>query len=411
MIPIPEALKDAYNKIIASLIKPIVKWILKLSYVKRLLAVITIMIFVASIYYYKSIYGVVQYSALYYRILTTNGSAIPLSEKNQHLLKGLISNTTNTLLQSEFPKYKMEPGIYNAWTMADIVVSTECQDSTHCVQFQNYVYSSTSFSPRCQCWFQFQNSGFANYVATSWVMIGLDNSKKRVKDSLINYIVKTQNPDGWWSVYPSASLKDASTLSTAIVLLALKKCKSEIKDKNLRISVDESMNRGLKWLEGTFENNKKVIYDFPNAEDKNSSSVAIFGIVLHAIVSLESSANEVDSVKSAWLDNWDKNMKLVSINEGEKFDIKSTYKSGHAVDIGNNNALQDDINNYALPWFIIASIDSYDGASLVRKAKILSLCNKIIDQGDTLLNDAAGQPWLISEFLVGLRRMNRETVF
>lgn len=407
-----EAIRDFINRILASLLEPLLNWIIALSYIKRLLFVLLVLFLIGMVYFYKTVYTVVANSKQYYSILTSNNSSIPITSENRVALKNLINNTTNTLLQSEFPKWKIDGGFYNPWTESDIIVSTKCNDITYRDQFNLCAYSSKAFISQCHCWSQFDNEGFCNYPATSWIMMGFNNFKTKPSDSLIDFLITSQNEDGWWSIFPSSSQKDASTLATALTILALNNCKKNVNNKDKLIKVNAVINKGLRWLENSIENNGDIVFDFPNADDKNSSSIAIYGIVVHAIVTIDTTEEIVTKIKLKWLDNLDEWVTELKTKDDHIFNIKSVYKSSHTcnVNFGHDNARQDDVNNYALPWFIIASSDCYNKANLIKKAKILSCFTDIIKHGNVLIENASGQPWLISEFLVALRTINGEKI-
>jgi hypothetical protein len=412
---VEKPIREFLEEIVGNVINPFINWIRKLSGVKRFIYSFLILLLASGIYWHSAVYRTTRHWILYYRLASVNSSSVLLSSSKKEKLSNLIKDISKELIQSEYPKKEKKPDFYNPWTISQIVFSTCISPKDPlCSDYSNYVYHHNSFIKNCQCWEEFHDTimNVEHTVATSWVMMAFANLNMNVNDTLIKYIVNSQNVDGWWSLFPSKNNEDASTLSTAITILALSKTAKNSKDSNL---VNQSVNNGLKWLKNQYKNSGNVFYDYPNASDKNSQSLAIYGLILHVINLLEPNGDEVNIINQDWLNDFKENRDKLKIRGKDYYNIESHSLSGHAIQVDGFAKLEKDaVINYDLPWFIIATIDTYRNASIEQKEDIISFLEEIIDHGHEMYVDIiggnGGQPWLVSEFLIALRMINDEKI-
>lgn len=419
---IPEAIKKFFEKILESILKPILDWILNLNWLKRVLCLLICGIIGYSIYRNDDIMFVYNHFDNYKNIWNSSSDQIILADDKKNKLNKLIAEITNVLYNSEYFKMGDSEGKYNAWTISQILVSTKSKNtisrgSSYC----NYISKPKfSFVPNCCCYTE-TNKGesYGHAIVTSWVMLTLADLKVNLKDSLLNYVLENQNKDGWWSLYPSGNMKDASTLSTAFFSLALKKNLMNVSAEK-KLSLNLAIMRALQWLKSHCDSPSKLWFDYPNAEGAEKNEiVGVNGFTLHVINELENRKESLKDINNNWLKYFD--FKLSHPGMGQEslineetmnYNVLSQSVSHHNISLLSEGFEHDTGDIYNLPWFILATKDAYQSADMFTKVKILNFFDDIIEQCDKLYNNAKvnTSPWLAAEFLIALRGINNEKV-
>jgi len=412
---IPEPVKKFFNNILKSILKPLEEWIKALPLVKRIFAVLFTVLIALGVYYHQKVWDFVQSSGIYYRAATISKTSSFFNADHSQRLKSLINNIEKDLVDSEYPKKNASPDDYNPWTISQIVVSCKSSKTIPIVNdYCSYINSSRSHINSCSCWSEFGNIGYPNYVATSWVMMGMAQYKNKLPDRLVDYIIQNQNIAGWWSVFPSSRAEDASTLVTAWLIFSLHKNLDVGNISNNKIAeVNHAITNGLTWLKGQFDHSADSWFDYPQSNEKKES-VSINGLILFVINQVESDSNIKETFNKEWLKRFDDYLKVVQIKINSSFNINSGYTSGHSIELSNGGFTKDNNNNYDLPWLIVGCVTAFPNASIGTKTKILNFFNGVVDQGESLFSSSMSprpQPWLASEYLFSLRILNRENFY
>jgi|GEM_PF-3405510 len=411
---LPEPLKKFFNDVLESMLKPIADWFMGLPPLKRFIVGFGIVVIGFGVYYHKNVWDFAQVSREFYRAATISPKESFFNSNRDLRLKKLINNIEGDLLDSEYPKKKVSPGDYNPWTISQIVVSCKSDKTTTLMNdYCFYVNHSHALISACDCWSEFENVGYPNYVATSWIMLSMADYKRKLSNKLIDYISQNQNIAGWWSLFPSSRYEDASTLATAWLIFSLNKnLNSGNINKEKEEEAKQSITNGLTWLKAQLDSSKNSWFDYPGSTNERKVSVSINGLILFVINQVDSDTDAKEAFNKQWLEQFDSYLQLTKSNG--LLNINSSTTSGHTIELPGKEFTHDNIACYDLPWLIIGGVTAFDNASISTKAKLLSFFNEVVDHGSTLFSNSMNprpQPWLASEYLFSLRMLNRENFF
>jgi len=237
--------------------------------------------------------------------------------------------------------------------------------------------------------------------ATDWTMLALlklgladpGDLEKRV-----DFIVTQQRPDGWWPMYPSDpdSAQSPSTYATGYSILALNEyLKSGKVSAGDPRKIREAIHRGQEWLLTTGETSKASWKDAPsNPGGKASDGLSAF--VLHVLHRTDADPDELRPIESYWRQN-------LPTPQSDP-----THRYTSQVYANGSRKLIETTNHIVTPWSIIATSDTFAGATNEEKKEAVAWIKTVIDNIDknrmnpdkTVLKSF---PYIKAELLISLR--------
>lgn len=372
--------------LIDSILKPYWDWIMAAPLKTRVLVLLGFFAIGGSIYFPNVPRSFYVKSKGIARIFFAAPKQLPLSpgltEKMGSLAKRLNQTIKGDLLNLNVVSI-------GPWTVAQSSAATAGaeDDSLNKAALVSFVRTNTV--PGCACWSEIpqQIEPQCTFIS-GWMMTAFADMNVSSTPAEIRYVIGTQNKDGSWPIFPSASQTQyASTYSTAWNLLGLLHQKGKgFTDKD----VDQAIARATGWLLSTRMKGARW-KPYPNLS-ASSESESISGLVLHALhLSVPTQMSELDN---EWIANLPS--PLIKPSDGENYFISME---------GTNGLLIDHFVQIKLPWLLIATVDAFPNGDMLDRAKSLLWPENTLNQESVLNADSIKDNWWRSEFLYALKYM------
>lgn len=382
-------LKEKLAQLLNSVLDPIWRWVLGLSWALRALVLVLIVcvglalehreFFVKS---YREVSQIVQ-------VLRAPEHKIPINAETLAGVKDVVSRISKTLE----PELK-DPDrlVVNAFVTAQLIMGVGTSAGLDANVLQLRLRNARDSS--CGCWRELSNQKEMppNIYISGWILAALASLQAPATSSEVEFLTSEQNSGGWWSVFPVAERPEyASTYGTAWATLGLQ---SQI-DRGL-LSVRErevasnAVQRATAWLltnrlEGARWKN------YPLAPS-GRSMLSVSALALHVLHDTQPTATM--RLDREWLDALPTDALSSDAKEAEYNWI--TSKDGYHLDA---------FEHIPLPWLLIATVDAYPAGDLRERARALEWLEVNLNQPTIRNADTQRDDWWRAELLYALRHV------
>lgn len=387
-----EFLKDLVKPLIESIRKPVLEWILSLSWWKRVVILILIVAAFVSFRYYKEVKNSAALGIRMARVVLARGERFPLRQADRERLKNSVERLSSILKTSlsgtEFAG--------QAWTTAQILIALEGRATVDAKSVQAYFESQ--MKPDCSCWQKYPDVKYPAHIAVSaTVLFSLARLRQPVTTDQLLFLLENQNIEGWWPIYPNG--KDGSTYATALSVLALHEQHHmglvSAKDSG---RVKASVERGLAWLLSTQVQGKARWRDYRLGRE----SLSISGLALHVLHRTgQAGLSDVDRL---WLQTLPS--PIPSAIDPEASYITIFDQLGKPIHT-------DDTRYYPLQWAIVATVDAYPNGTIRERAAALGWIENALKFPGPLdkVSGTKEDDWIAAELVTALRYLAGEKFF
>lgn len=293
----------------------------------------------------------------------------------------------------------------NAWTMAQMTVGVVDRASIPSAAIVEFLEKESDAATAS--WHD-SPSAPPHVVVSGWVAIAMARLNRKMRREQLEFFLKYQQPDGWWTLYilnpnpagPTIYDRDyASTYATSMATLGLhEQLLIGIDDPALAARVKAAVKAGRDWLLKTRIPNQARWHDYPS-NDGRRVLIGISGLVMHVLHRTETTfgvRGEMASVDTLWLDT------LPDVT----LDAKNVESTLITLTL---NQREDTTKQYPLQWSIIATVDAYPNGGRFSKARALVWIEPILNQLDGITPGVVGKTdWVAAEWLIALRKLNGE---
>ncbi len=377
------------DKLVDSLVDPLWNRILALKWFGRAAVFVGLLVIAAITVYRERVLALgarVDYMA---RVQWTDAKIRPLTGTNQDRVNATIARLAAGL----------EPDIanmgkvgYAAWPIAQIAAALNGIapiDSAHIAAFLQTEADST-----CKCWQEIPGpQGTPSVPISGWIVYTLAELNRPITREELDFFLNNQQTGGWSPMFPGVqSPERASTYATAWTILALnEQAKRGLLDSADSARAQTAVKAGRAWLL-----NNRVVQsarwkDYPLATE-GTESESLSGLALHALHHM--GQTDVHALDEAWLANLPPPPRKVSASEQSNL-WTNTPGAQH----------MDAIQQYRLPWLLMATADAYPAGTRAQKANALAWLDRVVRETDVLDADAVPDNWVRAETLLALRHL------
>ena len=339
-------------------------------------------------------------------VLTSHTKSVPLISSDVQKVEESIHRIEASLVPDLSNRGKDG---YESWATAQTTVALSDRIETN-AELKSAVidYFQQQMDKQCNCWREIPKIVSARHIPNSaWVMYAMARLHKSASDGQINFLLQTQQPGGWWAVFPTEDLQEnASTYATGWAMLALTEQAAQglVKGSTLA-KVKESLARGEGWLLSIRTPHKTRWKDYPLSVGSTftppgKESLGISGLLLHVLHRLSEINNDTNLIKDldqAWLEN------LPSVIPGST-DADQASRHINSID----GRVQENIHYLKLPWAIIATADAYQNGLFRQKLFGTLWIDRVIRESDMLSGElASNQNWARAEAVISLKHLVR----
>jgi len=328
------------------------------------------------------------------RVASTRTDQIPLSAAELAILdaaiKTLATSLSPDLLSLDQPERE-------AWPVAQVVLAEQGLGGLDSGALHAF-FSRVSIRA-CSCWREFASVGLPpNIPATGWVLSALAALNVRA-DSAARFLVREQNRDGWWSLFPVAdNPRYASVYGTSWAILGLSaQLRHGLIVGNDSAASAEAIHRGAVWLLNHRDPNSARWRSYP-LTDNRAISESLSGLALHTLYQVIPDASA--GLTRQWL-------------EGLPREIPSVDAADPAAlyDIDTRSGLQNDhFVQIRLPWLLIATADAYPRASPDLRVSAIGWIERALREAGLRDAEIRQEDWWRAELLMALRHLRAATL-
>ena len=383
--------KKKYGELLASVLDPLFKWLLGLSSFKRA-ALVLVVPLVWTIWETRlqiTEHFLVLNQAR--RILVSAQGTIPISEKSKHQLTRLGERLRTS---SANDVALMAPPELTGWSAAQAALATagDIKLATARASFVEYMRKRKIDS--CGCWAELNQEGAekAWIFISGWALAALAIDREPASPQEIDFILRSQQPNGAWLPTTDALHEFSSVYTTAWSIIGLRaQLEAKLLDKDRSDRAASAISRGATWLLSTRQPGARW-KPYPMLHSSNTSPT-ISGLALHALK--RASLSSIVDLQQEWLKSLPATPIPTSIGENLYVEIRSQA--------GVKNI--DHFVQITLPWMLIATTDAFDGGSLMERAKALQWLEMQINKSGLLNSDAETKHWWRAEMSIAVNHL------
>lgn len=388
-------LKDARDKLLISIIDPVIDKIIKSSWWIRVASLIIVASIIGILQYPNEVRGWFSFGERLVRVVVAPANTLPLSSSSRDRLDRLLSTLSVNLNADILNKSQGEEFGYTPWPIAQIAVALNGVGEIKSKDLEKFWLES--LDTKCKCW---RETRFKepHLPASSWVLYAFAALDLPHINGPEQYLLGNQKLRGWWPVHPSSfQEKNASTYATAWALLAIyAHWQRGHYAGDAEVKVHEAIMKGVAWLQKTKIKNRARWQDYPYGSN-GMESISISGLALHLFHMVFPNEKLVE-IDSQWLNELP--TKLSSASEVEMTDSYIQLESG-VLDF-------DKTRHYKLPWAIIATVDSYANNSAFQKMRAIEWLERIL-RGELADGSVLVHNWIAAELLMSLHYLKERT--
>jgi len=375
------------DELLGTLIEPIWKRILALSWFSRFVVLLVMLVLILELSYPEKVASAGQTVKTLAELVWAKDSQIPLSTS---LIDRVHDTATRIGISLEGDLHRLGESDTSSWPVAQATAASHrliTIDPARIAQF----FRSEMAEPSCGCWKEIPDTSHPRSIpATAWVIFTLAEVNIPATTNEIAFLVNAQQPEGWWSVFSieKGNPQYASSYGTAWAVLALHNqlSKKLISGDDARLA-SEAVSKGASWLitkRGPMARWK----DYPQ-DPTGKISESISGLVLYALHA--ASPSMLRNIDQDWLDNLPP-APPAGAYEDDYYWINGTDK-GRQLDA---------IKQIKLPWMLIATASAYQSGSIFQRARALTWLKSALQQESVLTADTQPANWWRAELLYGL---------
>lgn len=388
-------LKKRYAELLASVLDPVFKWLLALSWLRRGVLVLAVP-FIWTIWETRT-HIAEHLSLITYarRALVADPGTIPIQDDLRDQLTRLGERLR---IASAHDVALISPPQLTGWSAAQSALATAGDTKLAVARgaFTDYMRKRTIDS--CGCWAELnQDSAEKAWIFVSgWVLAALAADRLPASQQELDFILQNQQPNGAWLSTPDAFQEFSSVYTTAWIVIGLKtQLDAGLLDQDAAKRAVVAIGRGASWLLSVRKSGARW-KPYPMLPNSNLSPT-ISALALHAL-RRTSSASIVD-LQQEWLESLPATPIPTSI--GENFYVEIRSQSGvknidHFVQI-------------TLPWMLIATADAFDGGSLMQRAKATRWLEWQLRSTGLMNSDAETKHWWRAEMSIAVNYLVTKT--
>jgi hypothetical protein len=388
-------LRKFYEKLTASILDPVVEWILALSWGKRVLVLLAISAAIGLWRYPEPARDALAFSTRAWRVFTAPPNLIPLSASLIHR----ESATRARLLAANSNDVNLiATGAFTGWSAAQTLIAIT-KPGKHSPDEDRLVeHIRATRLAGCNCWAELNNQDerYAWTFISGWAMSALAAKQEQATAGELAFLLDNQNPDGSWNSIPATDLSTyASVYATgwAVIGLLAQLNAGLVPNQQTATRAKFAASRGAAWLLKTRQHNARW-KPYPNLTT-SSISVSISGLAMHALhMALPEQMEEIDK---AWLDNIPASAIPASLGENSYLGINR----------GNATVQIDHFVQLTMPWTTIATIDAYANGDLLQKTRALGWMERTLSHESVNNADAEQENWWRAELLIALNYLDK----
>jgi hypothetical protein len=347
---------------------------------------------VGAIVYPTGASDVLLRSSCFLHALTAKGDSIPIPEATLEKLKAV---KLHLVLGVKNDVGSLNAGILTPWSSAQATLALSAVGHAEQIQSDNVIkFIRKKKETPCGCWHEIPGMHPSDPVCvfvSGWIIAAMAAVDVPVQSDELNFILKTQSPDGWWAMFPVHSEQGeyASSYSTSWNIFGLQ---AQI-DKGLlpnesRAAVSDAIRRGAAWLLSVRGDGSRW-RSYPNAPGSKISE-AISGLVIHALH--HTVPEQTGEIERDWLTNLPATWTKIEDTDPVYVEI---FSDGKMVGI-------DQFVQIRLPWMLVATIDSYPSGNVFSRTGALFWLDKALSQKSIANADVGLANWWRAEFLLSL---------
>jgi hypothetical protein len=387
-------LRKFNEQLIASVLDPVAKWILGLSWFKRFIALLVILGGIVLWQHPAVVQDFATYSGRLVRVARADAARLPLEKK---LLKRINAARARLMTANINDANLVRSGGLTGWSAAQLLLAIAQPGSRSEEEDSLIAYVRAKRLSGCSCWPEFndEDERHAWTFVSGWVMAALAEKKAPGTEAELSFLLRQQNSSGSWSSMPDLGpgpYESVYTTSWAVIGLIKQLGAGLVSDTMLAAQARRSVQRGAVWLLSKRGVNARW-KPYPNLLS-SSISGSISGLALHTLhLAAPEQAADVDQ---AWLDNLPASAVPASLGENYYVEIKqsATRQVDHFVQL-------------TMPWMLIATVDAYPNGNLLQKARALSWIERTIAHESVKNADAEQENWWRGELLIALNYLVR----
>jgi hypothetical protein len=376
--------KKKLEQLADSLFDPLWARILKLHWSLRALVLLFTALTVYFVYSPESASSALAIGSAVARVGFINNQRIPISPTIRAKMQDTAQRIAATLKQD----LSLDAVNVNPLTIAQAVLGTDNLrkdvDTKRLVRFFR-----ENADTSCNCWRDLPGRP-QNPVISGWVLTALAEIGDPARSGEIEFLLREQNRDGWWSMYVvEPTSKYASTYATAWALLGLSSQLTKglsPTDENQGIST--AIQKGAAWLLSEREQKSPRWKDYPLLRN-GAMSESISGVVFHALH--QTIPDQMTQIDRAWLSALPS--RVVSAKESDRIYIGYDTRQGWA---------NDDFVQVILPWMLVGTADAYSNGNVLQRAKALVWLEEALSQESVVEADTTPENWWRAELLFAL---------
>jgi len=321
---------------------------------------------------------------------------IPISSMITETVRPIADELTRRL------DTEIEEGLKNdtvaAWPLAQAIVATSGPGFSRqrSADVVNYIRKRAD-ALRCACWSEFDRPPDPVMpVASGYILWAYATMRVRPTDAEIEYVLRTQRPDGAWPIFDlTGDANVSSTWSTVIMMVGLHAVvERDLVDAVRKAAIIARLQRARTWLLSIKGSQHLWTYHPSIPQSKTSealSAMAIFALIRTNVAPITSHDDLVRARE--WLERT--SIAPISLNEVESNLIDIKGSKGELL-------FNDHFQQVPVPWTIAACSSLYSKVSLVERAKILRFLESQLSPEE--LRDAVtiDPLWWRAELLVAL---------
>ena len=383
--------KKKYGELLASVLDPLFKWLLGLSWFKRT-ALVLVVPLVWTIWETRlqiTEHFLVLNQAR--RILVSTPGEIPISEELKHQLARLGERLRTS---SANDVALMVPPELTGWSAAQSALATAGDIKLAAARSSFVEYMRKRRIDSCGCWAELNQDGAEKswVFISGWALAALAIDRVPASPQEIDFILRSQQPTGAWLPTTDALQEFSSVYTTAWSIIGLRaQLDSKLLDKDRFDRAVSSISRGATWLLSTRQPGARW-KPYPMLHSSNTSPT-ISGLALHALK--RASVSNIVDLQQEWLKSLPATPIPTSIVENLYVEIRSQA--------GVTNI--DHFVQITLPWMLIATTDAFGGGSIMERAKAIQWLEMQINKTGLLNSDAETKHWWRAEMSIAVNHL------
>jgi hypothetical protein len=280
---------------------------------------------------------------------------------------------------------------FNAWAAAEIYLALDGFDLGIADSGKKLRAFMTSASDQdCHCWRETKDK-LPHSLVAAWVLYALARYGQPATAQEIDSILKRQDNDGWWAMFPATPDKrNASTSATAWTVLALHhQLERKLVLPAQQPKVAEAIQKAAGWLEGGALPGKARWSEYPpSGIFEQGEYLAPSALTVHVLRTVAGS-NRFDAL---WLDQ------LPPSVPG----LRQSEVSKGVVWLDSTQITLDESRHYMFPWMLRATAEAYPNGDLSQRTRAVLWIEQAFKR-PLRPEDLHSEYWTMAETLFALR--------